>query len=142
MSQPPPPPPPPEQPPPSSGWSPGPPSPYGAPYGGPPAGVPGYGKNDGMAVAALVCGILSFVCFGPLTGIAAIILGVLSRNRIDQSGGSLTGRGMATAGLVLGSIAVVLTVVVLLLLVLAAASGELDDTDTLRSALGVAASIR
>lgn len=141
MSQPP--PPPPEQPPPSSGWSPTPPSPYGTPpYGGPPAGVPGYGKTDGMAVAALVCGILSFVCFGPLTGIAAIILGVLSRKRIDQSGGTLTGRGMATTGLVLGSIAVAITVIVLLVMIILAASGELDDTDTLRSALGMVASIR
>lgn len=107
MSQPPP-PPPPEGPPPE--WTPGqyagpPPGPYGAPqpgYGPP----PGYGSapNDGMATAALICGIASFVCVGVVLGIVAIVLGYQARNRIDASGGTLGGRGMATAGMICGAI--------------------------------------
>ena len=136
MSQPP--PPPPEHPPPSGAWSPAPPSPYGAP-GGP----AGYARTDGMAVASLVCGIVSFVmCLGGFTGIAAIILGILSRKKIDQSGGALTGRGMATAGLVLGIIAVALTVLFVVLIVILAATGELDDTDTSRAVAGSIVALR
>jgi len=59
-------------------------------------------RNDGMAVASLVTGITSIVCCGLVTGIPAIILGLLSRNRIARSSGTLGGGGMAIAGVILG----------------------------------------
>jgi hypothetical protein len=74
-------------------------------------GASGPPKTDSSAVAALVCGIVGVLCFIP--AIVAIVLGVSARRRIDQSNGQLTGRGMATAGFVLGIIWCVLTVVVL-----------------------------
>ena len=127
-----PPPPPPEQPP-SEGWSPR--SDYGGPPPSPYGGAPQYGApTDGMAIAALICGIASFVACGPVTGIAAIILGTMSRNKIDQSGGAVGGRGMATAGLVLGWISVVITVLFIILFIVIAATGNLDDTDSMRAA--------
>jgi hypothetical protein len=56
----------------------------------------------------LVCGIIGTLCSGVLIlGVLAIVLGVLARREIDQSGGRLTGRGMATAGFVLGIVSVV-----------------------------------
>ena len=56
-------------------------------------------KTSGMAIAALVLGILSiFTC--ALTAIPAIILGIVSLVKIEKSGGSLTGRGFAIAGIV------------------------------------------
>jgi ABC-type phosphate transport system permease subunit len=62
-------------------------------------------------VTALVCGLLGVLCFIP--AVLAVVFGVRARNRIDQSNGQLTGRGMATAGLVLGIIWIALTVIVI-----------------------------
>ncbi|MFC1603505.1 DUF4190 domain-containing protein [Planctomycetota bacterium] len=60
-------------------------------------------KSSGMAIAAMVLGILSiFTC--ALTAIPAIILGIVSLVRIEKSGGSLTGRGFAIAGIVVPSV--------------------------------------
>jgi hypothetical protein len=89
------------------------PQPYGSPgYGAPYAGGP---KNEGMAVGALVCGILSALCgvigcFGLILGPVAIVLAVVSRRRIRESGGLTKGEGLALAGLVLGIIGTVASV--------------------------------
>ena len=71
----------------------------------PPIQAPGLSvKSSGMAIAALVLGILSiFTC--ALTAIPAIILGIVSLVRIEKSGGSLTGRGFAITGIVVPAIA-------------------------------------
>jgi hypothetical protein len=61
-------------------------------------------RNDGLATASLVTGITSLVCCGLVTGIPAIILGLVARNRIARSPATLGGGGMATAGVVLGII--------------------------------------
>jgi hypothetical protein len=63
-----------------------------SPYAGP-------AKTSGKAVGSLVCGLLIF--FFP-SSIAAIILGHWALAEIRRSGGGLSGRGMANAGLVLG----------------------------------------
>jgi hypothetical protein len=64
-------------------------------------GAAGPPTTDGGAIAALVCGIVGLVLC-PIAAIVAIFLGVSARGRIDRSNGRLTGRSMATAGLVLG----------------------------------------
>lgn len=56
-------------------------------------------ETSGKAVASLICGILFF--FFP-AAVAAIVLGHISLSDIRKAAGRLTGRGMATAGLVLG----------------------------------------
>jgi len=64
------------------------------PYGyAPPA------KTNGMAIASLVLGIVWLYGVG---SILALIFGYNAKKQIEQSGGSQTGRGMATAGIVLG----------------------------------------
>jgi hypothetical protein len=63
-------------------------------------------RSNGMATAALVLGILA-LC-GGLTGIPAIICGILGLSRAKQAGG--TGQGSAIAGLVLGALGIVLVV--------------------------------
>ena len=68
----------------------------------PPASVAG--------VVALVCGIL--LCLGPFTGIPAIIAGVLGRKAAREFPQTVGGHGMATAGLALGVINVVLSLLV------------------------------
>jgi hypothetical protein len=117
---------PPEQQGPPPGYGPPPPG-YGPPppgYGPPPPGYgpppPGYGqppgspygqwqpypqqrRTNGLAIAALVCGILGG-CFG-ITGIVAIVLGAVALGQIKQSGQE--GKGLAIAGIVLGALWIV-----------------------------------
>ncbi|MDQ6879913.1 MAG: DUF4190 domain-containing protein [Candidatus Dormibacteraeota bacterium] len=64
-------------------------------------------RTDGLAIASLIAGILSIVCFWPfclglLLGPTAAIMGFISRQRIAASGGSVGGGGLALVGLVLG----------------------------------------
>lgn len=95
---------------------PGGPQPYGAgaTYGLPQA--PG-------ALPAMILGIVGLVLF-PLScccgvgglasiilGILAIVFGVMARNRINASGGTLGGSGKAMAGIITGGIAVGLAVI-------------------------------
>jgi uncharacterized membrane protein YvbJ len=61
-------------------------------------------RTSGMAIAALVMGILSFVVFGPLA-VLAIIFGVIGLNQTGKDP-TLKGKGMAVAGLVMGIIGV------------------------------------
>lgn len=62
----------------------------------------------GIAIASLVLGILSITCFSILTGIPALILGIVALLKISKSAGALRGQGMAIAGVVTGSISVIL----------------------------------
>ena len=57
--------------------------------------------NSGLAVASMITGILSLVCCGLLV-IPAIICGHKARRDIAASQGTLTGDGMALAGLIIG----------------------------------------
>ncbi|MCJ7439879.1 MAG: DUF4190 domain-containing protein [Acidimicrobiia bacterium] len=79
--------------------------------------IQGPARNNGMAIASLVCGIASFpvlgFCFlGFIPAVLAIIFSFVSKSQIAQSGGTQTGGGMATAGLVLGIICIVLSIFV------------------------------
>ncbi|MBC8472145.1 MAG: DUF4190 domain-containing protein [Planctomycetes bacterium] len=55
-------------------------------------------KTSGMAIAAMVLGILSLFTFG-LTALPALIFGIISLVIIEKSGGRITGRGFAIAGI-------------------------------------------
>lgn len=61
----------------------------------------GESKTSGMAIASLVCGLFSLLF---LPAIAAIVLGVISLNKIKKSAGALKGGGLAIAGIVLGGV--------------------------------------
>ena len=114
-------------PPPGGGFVPPPPGGVYGPPGGayvppPPPGSymqPGMGyaaqRTDGLAIASLVIGILSLVCFflcaGVVLGPTAAIMGFISRQRVATSGGSLGGGSLAIVGLVLGVIGFVASVV-------------------------------
>jgi Domain of unknown function (DUF4190) len=66
-------------------------------------GQPGYGapaRSNGMAIAAMICGICGFVC--GITAVLAVVFGCVSLGQIKQRGDQ--GRGMAIAGIVLGSV--------------------------------------
>src|SRR5579864_3329946 len=99
--------------PPGGGYGAPPPGGYVPPPPGgfaPAPGYPGYGyaaqRTDGLAIAALVIGILSLpcsiVCLGLILGPTAAIMGFIARQRIATSGGMVGGGGLALAGIILG----------------------------------------
>lgn len=68
-------------------------------------------RPDGLATASMVSGIVSMVCcgiIGAVLGAAALGMGVASLRRIAASQGSLSGRGQAVAGVVLGALGLVI----------------------------------
>ena len=65
-------------------------------------------NSKGMAIASLVLGIVSFFCCGPISAVVGIVLGVISRkNKPNEN-------GMATAGIILSVIALILWVVLMI----------------------------
>jgi hypothetical protein len=94
------------------GWGPPPaqpaypqPQPYPSYPAYPPAAPYGYApkKTEGMAIASLVMGCLGWLSFlGLIMDILAIVFGVIALNRI-KANPWLGGRGMAIAGIILGS---------------------------------------
>ncbi len=84
-------------------------APYGAAGYGAPAGV-----SSGLAIGALICGILAILFFwcafiGIPLGIAGVVLGIVAMNKVKAGTGG--GRGMALAGLITGGLAILLTIV-------------------------------
>lgn len=63
-------------------------------------------QSNGLATASLVLGLMSFF-FCLLTGLPAIITGIFALQKSDRSQGRIGGRGLATTGIVLGSIGTV-----------------------------------
>lgn len=63
--------------------------------------------GKGLAIASLVCGIVSFFCFGVILGILAVVFGGVAKSK------GYTGP-MATAGIVLGVVGLALYVVMLI----------------------------
>lgn len=69
------------------------------------------------AICSLVLAILSFFCGWLFTAIPAVICGHVARSKIRKSGGALGGMGIATAGLIVGYIAIAVGVMGIPLLV-------------------------
>jgi len=77
-------------------------------------------KTNQKAVWSMILGILGLVCCGLFAGIPALILGNIAKNEIASSGGAQTGDGMAKAGVILGIIAIAISVLSIILLALGA----------------------
>ncbi len=92
------------------------PAPYptyqGQQYGGP---VYGYPKN-GLAVWSLVLSIVGLVLCGLFTGIPAVIVGVNARKAVAR--GEASNGGMATAGIIIGALAIAWSIFGVLVFVL------------------------
>jgi hypothetical protein len=124
---------PPPQPPPSSGQPGGDQQPPGSgPPSEPQAAVqqagwpqPGYGAppgspTEGMAVAALVVAIAGFFVCAPVGAIVALVLANSAKQRIEASGGRLSGLEQARAARIIAIIELVLTAIVVLVLAVGA----------------------
>jgi hypothetical protein len=59
-------------------------------------------KTSALAVWSLVLGILSLICFTIFAAIPGVICGHKALSKIKRSNGTLTGQGLAIAGLVTG----------------------------------------
>ena len=68
-------------------------------------------KDSTLAILSLVFGIASYLVVPVIGSLAAIILGHIAKSEIRKSNGTLTGNGLATAGLVLGYVQWGLTVI-------------------------------
>jgi len=73
------------------------------------------------AVLALVCGLL--MCLGPLTGIPAIIAGIIARGAVKKDPANVGGGGLAIAGIILGVLNLLGWAAYFILFVLAALLG-------------------
>jgi hypothetical protein len=126
--------------------TPPPPTPYGGPAVPPPGyGAPGYGpaapgygmapsmpptgygpmagtEKNGLGTWALVLGIVSFFCGGFITGIAAVIVGTKSQQA--QATGQANNGNLGRIGVILGWIAIVLSVIGIAIVINAAAKGS------------------
>jgi hypothetical protein len=71
-------------------------------------------STNGFAIASMVLGILWLWWIG---SILALVFGYKARNEIDASDGAQGGRGMATAGIILGWIGVGGTALIVLLII-------------------------
>ena len=81
---------------------------YPAP-GYPPGPWPGYAygppRTNGFATASLMLGLVGWLPCG-VGSVMAIVFGFVARDQIKRSQGSQVGSGLATAGIVLGFLAV------------------------------------
>jgi prepilin-type processing-associated H-X9-DG protein len=92
--------------------------------------------TSGKATTSLVLGLLSLLCLF-LTGIPAVIFGILGLRDIGRSQGRLRGRGLAITGLVTGSLGIVCSGVLPFLLQLAVqrtreAAARMTSTNNLK----------
>ncbi len=87
---------------------------YAPPVYGPPAtSTAGVVPTNGLAIASMVCGIMSLVLLfscgiGAIAGIPAVICGHMALTQI-KAGPVVAGRGMAIAGLVTGYLSILIT---------------------------------
>lgn len=108
------------------------PPPAGPPPTGPYPGNPfAYGvplsyvppRTEPLAIVALVLGIVSLAACGCLVfGVLAVVFGIMGRKRIREANGTLTGDGLALAGLITGAISLVVGVAYLVFYVFAFAA--------------------
>jgi len=106
--------------------------PGGPPYQGPPPhqGPPGRRATNGLAIAALVCGIIGVVAglipflffLAFILGVLALVFGLVGRGTAKRREGA--GSKQAIAGAILGGVAVILGIVGVVILV-----NVINDTD-------------
>lgn len=89
----------------------------------PPPPLYAVAPNKSLSLAAMILGIISvtvgWMCFGPIPGIAAIILGAVALSQIKKNPDRFSGKQFAWVGVVTGSLTLVIYAVVMVLYVIA-----------------------
>jgi hypothetical protein len=96
----------------------------------PPAyGAPGFAyvtpigpKNNGMAIASLICAIGGIFFLG-IPSILGIIFGFVARSQIERSDGAQTGSGLALAGIIVGFCVVAIGILIVIFAIIGAHNG-------------------
>lgn len=118
--------------------------PWGAaPQPGMPYAIPAYQirSTNGLAIAALVCGVAGFVTC--ITAIPAVIMGHIARKQIRESNGTQQGDGMALAGIITGyAVLGLLVAYVIFVVVVANTTNDLNDTNNFGLVSGLLARLR
>ncbi|MCJ7665529.1 MAG: DUF4190 domain-containing protein [Actinobacteria bacterium] len=101
------------------------------------AEVVGLEESPGpMAIIALVCGILSVLChcvpvagsfIGFFLSVAAIVLGIIEIRRIGSGEGSVKGKSMSIAGIILGAVGIVFGIILIVIISIASFAGLFGD---------------
>jgi len=97
-------------------------------------------KTNGLAIAALVLGIASFLPPFAICSIPAIILGAIALNQIKKEP-AIEGKGMALAGLICGSIVLFLWICLIIFGIVVAITDSSTTSDFWVSALSFPALI-
>lgn len=84
--------------------------PPGAGYGYP---QPPPRQSNGLAIASLVCAIVGILVFGIVLGPLAVIFGAVGLSRANRGA---SGKGLAIAGIVVGSVVTVLSIIAIAVL--------------------------
>ena len=87
-------------------------------------------SSSGKATASLVLGLVGLVFCPLVCSVLALVFGYQGRREVDASGGQLSGRGSAIAGIVLGWIGVVIYGIFLLLIVIGLLAGDSSSGGT------------
>jgi hypothetical protein len=74
-------------------------------------------EGNGLAIASMVLGIVSFVLCGPVCSVPAVILGHMSLGRIRCGVMSPDSRGFAMAGTILGWINIALVLLAMMVMI-------------------------
>ena len=89
-----------------------------------------------MAIVALICGILSVIChcvpvagsfIGFFLSVAAIVLGIIETKRIGRGEGSVKGKGMSMAGIILGAVGIVFGILWIVIISIASFAGVFGE---------------
>ena len=84
-------------------------------------------QTQTLAIASMVTGVLGlmFGCFGPIPGVAALVLGWMALQQIKKSPETTGGKPMAIIGIVTGSLTIVFYGLLLLWFLLSGVFGNL-----------------
>ena len=76
--------------------------------------------SQGLALASMITAIAGWVvgCFGPLPGIAALIMGMMALSQIKKSPESTGGKAFALVGVIVGGMSILLYATLIIIFVL------------------------
>jgi len=79
-------------------------------------------RESTMAIVSLIAGIVGWTIVPFIGSIVAVITGHLAKKEIRESGGTMSGDGMALAGLILGYTMIGIALLVLTIVIVALAT--------------------
>ena len=86
-------------------------------------------QNKNLATASMILGIISvtvgWLCFGPIPGIASIILGCVALSQIKKTPERVSGKQMAWIGIVTGGVTVLLYIGIMIFYVFVIVAGNM-----------------